>query len=218
MKLLKSIVPSAAAVLVIGAMAPAFAQTSPPPGKSLAASAGILAYPAKNQTPEQQSKDETECYNWSKQESGYDPMAPATPPAPAQASQAQQPAATGARAKGAVKGAAAGAIIGEVADNDASQGAAVGATTPIDSMTTTSTTGTAINARITLSKVPAFSGTLLSSFASFTLRKPKKEKTSPTTPAATATGLVYAPATPRRNQTIDQIAAPTVVFIASSRM
>jgi outer membrane protein with glycine zipper len=127
MKSLKSIMPAAAAALVIGAIAPAFAQTSPPPGKSLAASAGVLAYPAKNQTPEQQTKDEAECYNWSKQQSGYDPMAPA-PPAPAQASATEQPAATGARAKGAVRGAAAGAVIGEVADNDAGKGAAVGAT------------------------------------------------------------------------------------------
>jgi hypothetical protein len=127
MKSLKSIMHVAAAVVAIGAITPAFAQTSPPPGKTLAASAGVLAYPSKNQTPEQQTKDEAECYNWSKQQSGYDPMSPPSAPVPAQASQ-PEPAATGARAKGAVKGAAAGAVIGEVADNDAGGGAAVGAT------------------------------------------------------------------------------------------
>lgn len=115
------------ALLFSVAMAPAVAQNTAPPAKSLAATAGLLAYPAKNQTPEQQTKDETECYNWSKQETGFDPMAPSAPPAPA-AAPAAQPAATGARAKGAVRGAAAGAVIGEVADNDAGKGAAVGAT------------------------------------------------------------------------------------------
>jgi len=124
---MKSLVPMAAAAFVSVAMAPAVAQSNPPPGKSLAASAGILASPTKNQTPEQQAKDETECYDWSKKETGYDPMAPAAPAAPAQAAQPEQSAARGARAKGAVKGAAAGAVIGEVADNDASKGAEVGA-------------------------------------------------------------------------------------------
>lgn len=128
MKSVNVILRISAAILVSGAITPVVAQTPPPPGKTLAASAGVLAYPSKNQTPEQQTKDEAECYNWSKQQSGYDPMAPAAAPTPAPASTAAQPAATGARAKGAVKGAAAGAIIGEVADNDAGGGAAVGAT------------------------------------------------------------------------------------------
>jgi hypothetical protein len=126
MKSLSQTLQIAAAILLSGAMAPAIAQTPPPAGKSLAASAGILAYPSKNQTPEQQTKDESECYNWSKQQTGFDPMAPAPPPAVA-APPAEQSAATGARAKGAVRGAAAGAVIGEVADNDAGGGAAAGA-------------------------------------------------------------------------------------------
>jgi hypothetical protein len=105
------------------------AQTPAPTSqKSLAASAGIFAYPAKGQKPDQQAKDEAECYNWSKTQSGYDPMSPPPAPAPAQATQPQAPAADGARAGGAVRGAAAGAIIGEVADNDAGKGAAIGAT------------------------------------------------------------------------------------------
>jgi hypothetical protein len=107
----------------------AWAQTPPPAsGKTLAASAGVLAYPAKGQKPDQQTKDEAECYNWSKTQSGYDPLAPAPAPAPAQAAQPPAPAADGARAKGALRGAAAGAVIGEVANNDAGKGAAIGAT------------------------------------------------------------------------------------------
>ncbi len=104
------------------------AQTPAPTSqKTLAASAGIFAYPAKGQKPDQQAKDEAECYNWSKTQSGYDPMSPPAP-ALAQATQPQASAADGARAGGAVRGAAAGAIIGEVADNDAGKGAAIGAT------------------------------------------------------------------------------------------
>lgn len=102
----------------------ALAQTPPSTGKSLAASAGILAYPAKGQKPDQQAKDEGECYNWSKQQSGYDPMQPPPAAAPVQPA---APVADGSRVRGAARGAAAGAIIGEVADNDADKGAAIGA-------------------------------------------------------------------------------------------
>lgn len=128
MNSLNSILRIATVILVSGAMAPAVARTTPPPAKSLAASAGVLAYPSKNQTPEQRAKDETECYNWSKQETGYDPPVPAVAAPAAAPAQAAALAAKGARAKGAVKGAAAGAVIGEVADNDAGGGAVVGAT------------------------------------------------------------------------------------------
>lgn len=116
-----------AGLLTIGMAIPAGAQSPPPQGKTFAASAGVFAYPAKGQTAEQQTKDEAECYNWARDQSGYDPMAPPPAPAPAQASEPAQPAASGARAKGAVRGAAAGAVIGEVANNDASQGAKTGA-------------------------------------------------------------------------------------------
>jgi Glycine zipper len=97
---------------------------APPPAKSLAASAGVFAYPSKNQTPAQQAQDEGECYNWAKTQSGYDPMQP-TKAAPA--AQAAAPPANGARARGAVRGAAAGAVIGEIADDDAGKGAGIGA-------------------------------------------------------------------------------------------
>jgi hypothetical protein len=106
----------------------ASAQAQPPPAAtpaSPAASVGLFVYPAKSQDTAQQSKDETECYAWSKQQSGFDPAAPAAPPAQAAAPEKQGPG--GERVKGAVRGAAAGAVVGEVADNDASKGAEVGA-------------------------------------------------------------------------------------------
>jgi hypothetical protein len=117
------------AILIVGAVATAAsAQGTPPQGKTLAASAGVFAYPAKGQAPDQQAKDEAECYNWSRDQSGYDPMSPPQTAAPAQAASTAPAGPDGARAKGAVRGAAAGAIIGEVADNDAGKGAAIGAT------------------------------------------------------------------------------------------
>jgi hypothetical protein len=96
-----------------------------PGGKSLAASAGVFAYPMKNQTSGQQAKDEGECYNWTKTQTGWDPMQPPpkqTTQQPAQ--EASQP--DRARARGAVRGAAGGAAIGAIA-GDAGQGAAIGA-------------------------------------------------------------------------------------------
>lgn len=113
--------------------APASAPAAPAAtGKSLAASAGVLAYPAKAQTPEQQTKDEAECYNWAKTQTNYDPMSPPPPPAAEPTQTAADPSGSdGSRAKGALRGAAAGAVIGEVADNDAGKGAAIGATTGV---------------------------------------------------------------------------------------
>jgi uncharacterized protein YcfJ len=98
--------------------------------KPLSTSLGMVVFPAKGQTAQQQSQDEGECYAWSKGQTGVDPMAP--PPAAAQPAQqsasTSAPKADGSRARGAARGAAAGAIIGEVADDDAGKGAAIGAT------------------------------------------------------------------------------------------
>jgi hypothetical protein len=33
----------------------------------------IYAYPAKNQTPQQQAQDTSECQTWAKQQTGWDP-------------------------------------------------------------------------------------------------------------------------------------------------
>lgn len=103
----------------------ALAQAPPPSGgKTLAASAGVFAYPAKGQKPDKQAQDEAECYNWLKQQSGYDPMQP--PPA-VTPTQTNERVADGSRARSATRGAVAGAVIGEVASNDAGKGAAIGA-------------------------------------------------------------------------------------------
>ena len=91
-----------------------------------------IVYPAKNQTPQQQQKDEGECAAWAKQNTGIDPVvlastpAPTTAPPPAPA-QTQPAGASGTRVRGAARGAAAGAVVGEIANDDASEGAAVGA-------------------------------------------------------------------------------------------
>jgi len=79
-------------------------------------------YPTKQQTSSKQSKDEYDCYNWSKTQSGYDPMTAAVQPAP-QSSSASQPS----QGRPGVRGAAGGAAIGAIAGN-AGAGAAAGAT------------------------------------------------------------------------------------------
>ncbi len=86
---------------------------------------GVFVYPAKGQKPDQQQKDETECYTWARSQTGIDPTAPATTPAQTPA-KADNPA-DGARLAGAARGAASGAVIGTIA-GDAGKGAAIGAT------------------------------------------------------------------------------------------
>lgn len=84
-----------------------------------AAQSDLYIYPQKGQTAEQQSKDEYECHQWAKGQSGYDPMA-------AQAPAAAPAAPRGGAVRGAAKGAALGAIGGAIG-GDAGKGAAVGA-------------------------------------------------------------------------------------------
>lgn len=80
-------------------------------------------YPAKGQSPEQQKKDESACYQWAVQQTGVDPSkpaaAPAAPPPPTTA--------TGTTPGAGVRGAARGAVVGEIVGGDAGTGAAVGA-------------------------------------------------------------------------------------------
>ena len=117
-------------LLIVGVQAIAQAPATPAPAsKPISTSLGMVVFPAKGQTPQQQAQDEGECYAWSKGQTGVDPMAP--PPAatqPAAPTTAKTPAADGSRLRGAARGAAAGAVIGEVADDDAGKGAAIGAT------------------------------------------------------------------------------------------
>jgi len=88
--------------------------------KSPAQLAGVYVYPQKNQDPTLQAKDEGECFDSAKQNTGFDPTAPV-----ADAPQSAQVPKGGA-VKGAAKGAAGGAAIGAIT-GDAGSGAGVGA-------------------------------------------------------------------------------------------
>jgi len=84
----------------------------------------LVAFPAKGQSQEQMEKDKFDCYQWAKQQTGFDPMQ-AQPSVQAASPQSQGPA--GARIKGAARGAVVGAVVGEIANDDAGKGAAAGA-------------------------------------------------------------------------------------------
>jgi len=81
-----------------------------------------FVYPAKGQTPEQTDKDKYDCYNWAKQQTGYDPSQPT------QVAAAPSSAGEGQVVKTAARGAAVGAVGGAIA-GDAGKGAAIGAST-----------------------------------------------------------------------------------------
>ncbi len=83
----------------------------------------VYIYPNKGQSPEQQQRDEYECYQWAKTNTGYDPANPAAGAA-AQPTQAKKQ--TGGVARGARGGAAIGAIAGDSSES-AARGAAAGA-------------------------------------------------------------------------------------------
>jgi hypothetical protein len=99
------------------------------PTASLSSSLGVVVFPSKNQTPQQQSADEGDCFGWAKSNTGIDPMAPVQA-APVQPTQDPSTAGQGSRVAGAAGGAAAGAAIGAIA-GDAGKGAAIGATTGV---------------------------------------------------------------------------------------
>ena len=80
-------------------------------------------YPARGQSPQQQQKDEYECYMWAAQQSGYDPTKPQTAAAPA----APAGAAPGSGLKSAARGAVVGGVIGGAASGRGGEGAAAGA-------------------------------------------------------------------------------------------
>lgn len=90
--------------------------------QSLSSSLGVVAYPSKGQSSQQQSKDEGECFAWGKQQTGIDPFAVASA-----STQESGPAVGGGeRVRGAARGAAGGAAIGAIA-GDAGKGAGIGA-------------------------------------------------------------------------------------------
>lgn len=92
--------------------------------KLLSSSLGLYVYPTKNQSAEQQGKDDYECFNWARNQTGHDPLNQKTPEQPQVAA---KPKADGSRIRGALRGAAGGAVIGEIADDEAGKGAGVGA-------------------------------------------------------------------------------------------
>jgi YMGG-like Gly-zipper len=126
---LSSVVGAQQAKAPAPAPAPAPATAAPAPPAALSSSLGVIVFPAKNQTPTQQTADEGTCYSWAKSNTGIDPMAPAQAVA-AQPTQDPATAGQGSRVRGAAGGAAAGAAIGAIA-GDAGKGAAIGATTGV---------------------------------------------------------------------------------------
>ncbi len=88
-------------------------------GRTVEADAQMYIFPEQGQSKEQQEQDQFSCYQWAKQQSGYDPnqQAAAAPPPPPQGGQA---------VRGAARGAALGAVGGAIA-GDAGKGAAIGA-------------------------------------------------------------------------------------------
>jgi hypothetical protein len=83
------------------------------------ASGGMVIYPAKEQTPEQQKQDEYECHQWAVEQTGFDPTK-------TQQVTQQESSPKGGAIKGAAGGALVGAGIGAIA-GDARKGAAIGA-------------------------------------------------------------------------------------------
>ncbi len=82
----------------------------------------FFIYPSQGQSPDQQQRDEYECYSWAKSSTGFDPMQSPQATAPPPTPEAKQ----GGLFQGALRGAATGAIIGAIA-GDAGKGAAIGA-------------------------------------------------------------------------------------------
>ncbi len=80
-----------------------------------------IVFPAKGQSQDQMEQDKFSCYQWAKNETGFDPMQTPTASTPPP----QQQAGRGGALKGAAVGAGAGALIKK--DDSRSKGAATGA-------------------------------------------------------------------------------------------
>lgn len=126
--------PALRATLILAScalLAPTLAEPAPAAAqKSLAATLNVYVFPNAGQKPEQQSKDEGECYTWAVAQSGIDPFAQQKAAAADQAAaqQQQQQAAAGAKKGGGpLRGAAVGAVIADATGGDGDKGAAAGA-------------------------------------------------------------------------------------------
>jgi len=80
----------------------------------------LMIFPKGGQSTEQQKQDEYTCYGWSKDQAGFDPMAPPTATAPPP----QQQTKKGGAGKGLLRGAAIGGIVG--GSSGAKKGAGAG--------------------------------------------------------------------------------------------
>lgn len=89
-------------------------------GMGAVTASDLYVYPAKGQSADQQNKDEYECYQWAKRDTGFDPMAAPTTSTPAPSTEQRR----GGVVRGGLGGAAIGAIVGN--SDDAAKGAAIG--------------------------------------------------------------------------------------------
>jgi hypothetical protein len=130
---------SALAILIFVALhtaaqtAPASASAQSAPAWSPSKDIGVFVFGKNGQNPDQQLKDESECYGAAQQMTGIDPKAPAAAGKTAEQKAAEQKEAAnnanqvkGTRVAGAARGAAGGAAIGAIA-GDAGKGAGAGA-------------------------------------------------------------------------------------------
>ena len=78
-----------------------------------------IVFPSKGQTKDKMEQDKYSCYQWAKEQTGFDPMQVPTTTAP-------PPKQKGGALRGAAGGAAVGAAVGAIA-GDAGKGAAIGA-------------------------------------------------------------------------------------------
>ena len=83
---------------------------------------GLFIYPNKAQNQDQQNKDQMECYNWAKTNTGFDPMATPTASQPPPQKEAKK----GGVVRGGLGGAAVGGVAGAIA-GDTKKGLAIGA-------------------------------------------------------------------------------------------
>lgn len=104
----------------LGASSSARAQTNSPPVKGMASTVGLYVYPKNGQNANKQLTDESQCYTNAKAQTGYDPDATTTAPAPKKDDQKSGD-------KSVAQGAARGAIISGATGGDAAAGARRGA-------------------------------------------------------------------------------------------
>jgi len=83
----------------------------------------FFIFPNEGQTPEQQEKDEFQCFRWARDQSGFDPTARATATEPPPRQEAPQ----GGVARGAVRGLALGTAVGAVRGSGGRDARAAGA-------------------------------------------------------------------------------------------